>query len=250
MEDLSALAARIATSAGALRGCLILSRDGLVLGAHPPEGEAALKPSWLRFATLGESDKGFVEFGDELWAYARRGAYGAFAVAEVSVRPGLLLDQLEQALLVADQDRTDKRDSLRIPDAPTAPSGKPRTNLHKEARPAPEQAPADQRISAPTAASAAPPPGPQGVRPEAAGPTASSGAGEGPVSPTQGAASTNASGPAPPPTSESGGAPEIPTSAQDPRAGDGREEEGEVDRVLLAQEFSRLLQEPDVDDEA
>ena len=153
MEDLSALAARIATSAGALRGCLILSRDGLVLGAHPPEAEAALKPSWLRFAALGESDKGFVEFGDELWAYVRRGTYGAFAVAEVSVRPGLLLDQLEQALLAADQDRTDKRDSLRIPEAPAAPSGKPRTNLHKEQRPAQaaaeQRAPAEQRASAP-----------------------------------------------------------------------------------------------------
>ena len=250
MEDLSVLAARISTNAGALRGCLILSRDGLVLGAHPPEAEAALKPAWLRFASLGESDKGFVEFGEELWAYVRRGPYGAFASAEVSVRPGLLLDQLEQALLTAEQDRTDKRDSMRIPDAPAAPSGKPRTNLHKEPRPAPEQAPADQRVSAPTAASAAPSPRPEGVRPDATGPTASSGGGEGPALPTQGVASTDAPGPTPPPTSEPAGEPEIPTSAQDPRAGGGREEEGEVDRVLLAQEFSRLLQEPDVDDEA
>jgi hypothetical protein len=239
MEDLSALATRIATSAGALRGCLILSRDGLVLGAYPPEAEAALKPAWLRFATLGESDKGFVEFGDELWAYARRGAYGAFAVAEVSVRPGLLLDQLEQALLVADQDRTDKRDSLRIPDAPTAPSGKPRTNLHKEARPAPERAaeraPAEQRASAPGAAPTAPSATPPSGAPGAATPRP---------------APSEAAGPGTPPPPEAPSDVQSSASQQDAGVSEEPEEAGEVDRVLLAQEFSRLLQEPGLDDEA
>jgi hypothetical protein len=214
-----------------------------VLGAYPPEAEAALKPSWLRFATLGESDKGFVEFGDELWAYVRRGAYGAFAVAEVSVRPGLLLDQLEQALLVADQDRTDKRDSLRIPDAPTAPSGKPRTNLHKEPRPAPERAPepaperapAEQRApatgAAPTTPSATPPSGPPG-------------------SATPRPAPSEAAGPAPPSPSEAPSEVQSSASQQDAGVSEEPEETGEVDRVLLAQEFSRLLQEPGLDDEA
>lgn len=235
MEDLSALAARIATSAGALRGCLILSRDGLVLGAHPPEAEAALKPSWLRFATLGESDKGFVEFGDELWAYVRRGAYGAFAVADVSVRPGLLLDQLEQALLVADQDRTDKRDSLRIPDAPTAPSGKPRTNLHKEPRPAPERAPAEQRAAAPVAAPTAPSVTPPSGAPGTATPRP---------------APSEAAGLGTPPPSEAPSDVQPAASQQDAGVSEEPEEAGEVDRVLLAQEFSRLLQEPGLDDEA
>ena len=239
MEDLSALAARISTTAGALRGCLILSRDGLVLGADPPEAEAALKPAWLRFASLGESDKGFVEFGDELWAYVRRGAYGAFAVAEVNVRPGLLLDQLEQALLAADQNRTDKRDSLRIPDAPSAPSGKPRTNLHKEPRPAPataeQRAPAEQRGSAPasgrTTAPAAPPSG---------GPDA--------TTPRPGPSEAETRG-TPPPSAAPADI-EPAASQQDAGASEEPEETGEVDRVLLAQEFSRLLQEPGLDDEA
>ncbi len=234
MEDLSALAARIASNAGALRGCLILSRDGLVLGAHPPESEAALKPSWLRFAALGETDKGFVEFRDELWAYVRRGPYGAFAVAEVSVRPGLLIDQLEQALLGAEQDRTDKRDSLRIPDAPAAPSGKPRTNLHKESRPAPERAPAEQRASAPGAA-----PMPPSTPPSGAPGTAT-------TQPAPAGAPRAAS--APSSDAPADGSP----SASDQDAGENEapEEVGEVDRVLLAQEFSRLLQEPGLDDEA
>ena len=235
MEDLSALAARIATSAGALRGCLILSRDGLVLGAHPPEAEAALKPSWLRFAALGESDKGFVEFGDELWAYARRGAYGAFAVAEVSVRPGLLLDQLEQALLGAEQDRTNNRDSLRIPDAPTAPSGKPRTNLHKEARPAPERATVEQGASAPGAGLTIPSAAPSSGGPDAASP---------------GSAPPETGRPGTPPPSGTPADVQPAASQQDAGANEEPEEAGEVDRVLLAQEFSRLLQEPGLDDEA
>lgn len=239
MEDLSVLAARISTNAGALRGCLIFSRDGLVLGAHPPEAEAALKPAWLRFASLGESDKGFVEFGDELWAYVRRGPYGAFATADVSVRPGLLLDQLEQALLSAEQERTDKRDSMRIPEASAAPSGKPRTNLHKETRPVPERAPepatADQRASAPGAAPmtpSAPPPsgGPGAATPQPAPPEAAR--------------------PASPPPSDTPANAQPPASDQDARGNGAPEETGEVDRVLLAQEFSRLLQEPGLDDEA
>ena len=35
MEDLSALAARLAASVGDVRGCLIVSRDGLVMGLTP-----------------------------------------------------------------------------------------------------------------------------------------------------------------------------------------------------------------------
>jgi hypothetical protein len=66
MDDYSGLAARVAAGVGGLRGCLILSRDGLVLGAHPDDDEAVAKPSWLRFATLGEPERSFVEFGDQV----------------------------------------------------------------------------------------------------------------------------------------------------------------------------------------
>jgi hypothetical protein len=247
MEDLSALASRIVMNAGDLQGCLVLSRDGLVLGAYPPEAEAALKPAWLRFAGLGESDKGFVEFGDELWAYVRRGPYAAFAVAGVSVRPGLLIDQLEQALLTAEESRS-KRESLKIPDAPTAPSGKPRTNLHKETKPTPEQAPAERRVPAGTSSAGQP----SAARP--GGP----GAAGGPTSGGGGAPAGGSEGPSKPAPAEVPAKPaEVPPepaadapSPQDASGDDGGEEEGEVDRVLLAQEFSRLLQESGEDDEA
>ena len=102
--DFTALASRVAARAEVL-GCIILSRDGLVLGAFPPHGEQDITPGLLRFAALGDPDRGFAEFPDELWAYVRGGSYAAFAVAEHGTRPGILLDYLEQALLVADEAR-------------------------------------------------------------------------------------------------------------------------------------------------
>ncbi len=184
MEEFSALAARVAASVGELRGCLILSRDGLVLGAFPEGEEGLVKPAWLRFATLGEPDKGFVEFGDEVWGYVRRGPYAAFAVTGTGTRPGLLIDQLEQVLLAAEEARS-RREALRLPEVPAAPSGKPRTSLHPEVRPAPPfeaprqpvpaQAPAAVEIPAASSpADASPPAGgtrPPGVAPPR-GPTA------------------------------------------------------------------------------
>ena len=40
-----------------------------------------------------------------MWAYVQRGPYAAFVVAEPGIRPGVLVDQLEQALLVAEEGR-------------------------------------------------------------------------------------------------------------------------------------------------
>jgi hypothetical protein len=129
MDDYSALAQRIALSIREVRGCLILSRDGLVLAAYPDEEEATAKAAWLRFCVLGEPEKSFVEFPDQTWAFVRRGPYAAFAMADAGVRPGVMVDQLEQLLLTAESERS-KHDPMRLPDAQAAPSGKPRTTLH------------------------------------------------------------------------------------------------------------------------
>lgn len=241
MEDLSALAARLAASVGDVRGCLIVSRDGLVIGAHPADGEAHLKSAWLRFAALGEPDRSFVQFGDEIWCYVRRGAYAAFLVTSVGVRPGLAIDQIEQALLTAEEARS-KRESLKVPEAPAAPSGKPRTPLHAE----------PSRVDDPVL-----------IHSETA---AVSTAGSSPVQPSQSTPlSTPASAPeiapepevAPPvssgPSDAEPDASNPPPAPRDPSKGgiwarrkddvreDGREDE--IDRVLLAREFSQLLQE-------
>ena len=39
MDEYSALAQRVAMTMDDVRGCLLLSRDGLVLGAFPEDGE-------------------------------------------------------------------------------------------------------------------------------------------------------------------------------------------------------------------
>ena len=128
MDDYSALAYRIAGGVADVRGCLILSRDGLILGSYPDD-ETAVKPAWVRFASLGDPERSFVEFGDQVWVYVRRPAYGAFAVANAGVRPGLVIDQLEGILRSAEEARS-RRETLRVPEASSAPSGKPRTSLH------------------------------------------------------------------------------------------------------------------------
>ena len=196
MEEFSALAARVAASVVELRGCLILSRDGLVLGAFPAGEEGPVKTAWLRFAVVGEPEKGFIEFGDEIWTYVRRGPYAAFAVSGLGVRPGLLIDQLDQMLYTAEEVRA-RREALRLPEVTPAPSGKPRTSLHPETRP-----------SVPTPAPVTPP---AQATPEAA--------------------------PGPPP-------PKRPSTAPGKK-----EEDPDVDRVALAQELSKLLQETEGGDE-
>ena len=206
MDDYSALAQRVAVSVGDVRGCLVLSRDGMVLGAYPDDDETTAKPAWLKFTTLGDADKSFVEFASEIWVYAHRGPYACFAVAGTAVRPGVLLDTMEQALLAAEEART-RRDGLKLPEAAQAPSGKPRTSLHP---------PAERPAPAKVAAEAKPPDkAPKPERPE------------------------------------TGASPEKPEE-QKPEGGEskGEDEEGYVDRVMLAQEFSGLLQSEDGDDEA
>jgi hypothetical protein len=243
MEEFSALAARVAASVGELRGCLILSRDGLVLGAFPEGEESLVKPAWLRFATLGEPDKGFVEFGDEVWGYVRRGPYAAFAVTGTTTRPGLLIDQLDQVLLSAEETRS-RREALKIPEVPAAPSGKPRTSLHPEVKP-PAPSPAQTMTARETGL------GGQALPPNA--PSREGGLGGqglppiGPVRPA-GPAGTRASQPPETEVPQPGSQP-VPAAEPSAPAPQGKAESAEIDRVLLAQEFSRLLQESRQDDE-
>jgi len=118
MDEFAALAQRVVLTMDDVRGCLVLSRDGLVLGAFPEDQEAELKPAWLRFVHVGEARKGFVEFSDQLWAFVHRGPYAAFVVTGTSVRPGVMLDQLEQAVIAAEETRAKQKEvTLKVPDA-------------------------------------------------------------------------------------------------------------------------------------
>ena len=126
MDEFAALAQRVVLTMDDVRGCLVLSRDGLVLGAFPEDQEAELKPAWLRFVNVGEARKGFVEFSDQLWAFVHRGPYAAFVVTGTSVRPGVMLDQLEQAVITAEETRAKQKEvTLKVPDAASAPVRSP-----------------------------------------------------------------------------------------------------------------------------
>lgn len=242
MDDYSALAQRISVSVSGVSGALILSRDGLVLGAYPNEDESLAKPAWLKFITLGEPDKSFVEFPDQVWAYVKRGPYAAFATAEAGTRPGILVDQMEQALLIAEEGRS-RRDTLRVPDANTALSGKPRTSLHPQAD---KEAPVEVTVAAPT----------EGAPPDRGGfakePGGSRAGGEPPLTAAE---VPDAAGLDVPSQGLSG--PEQPPSAlkKEPQklvgsgSREGFDDDAEVDRVLLAKEFSGLLQVDSDDDE-
>jgi hypothetical protein len=219
MSDYSALAQRVSVSITGVRGCLMLSRDGMVLGAHPEgDAESQIRSAWVRFAGVGDPERSYVEFPDQIWAFVRRGGYAAFAVADIGVRPGLLVDLLEQALMAGEQDRVLVRETMRLPEAPWAPSGKPRTSLH---RPPERPVTVDPE---PVPASDAPAPSSERAVEAAVGPE---------TEPE----------PAAPPESPLPG-----ESAADPK--EGKEDESEVDRILLAKEFAGLLQVPREDDEA
>jgi hypothetical protein len=238
MDDYSALAQRISVGVSGVSGSLVLSRDGLVLGAHPDEVEGAAKQAWLRFTSLGEPDKSFVEFPDQVWAYVKRGAYAAFAIAEPGTRPGVLVDRLEQVLLSAEEGRS-HRDPLRLTDAAAAPSGKPRTSLHPPTgTPAPSEIAAiaaeairSERSSTADVAAVSAPAQAEAAVPDVAPPAE----------------------PAPAPDDPSEEAPPLVESPERPPpegSGNGLEDDAEVDRVLLAKEFSGLLQVDSGGDEA
>jgi hypothetical protein len=219
MEDFNGLAASLAAGVSDVRGCLILSRDGLVLGSHPDDGEGQVKPSWMSFAALGDPERGFAQFGTETWCYVRRGPYAAFAVVGLGARPGLVIDHMEQVLLAAEESRNRRegvRAELAAQATAPAPSGKPRTTLHPER-------PLEEPVVITTDAT------------QAAQASAGQAAAESQVpsgSPAAGAE------PAPPANAEPAALPEAPDGDWD--AGDG---DDEIDRFSLEREFGQLLQD-------
>ncbi len=271
MDDYSALAYRIAGGVADVRGCLILSRDGLILGSYPDD-ETAVKPAWMRFASLGDPERSFVEFGDQVWVYVRRPAYGAFAVADAGVRPGLVIDQLEQILLAAEEART-RRDTLRVPEASGAPSGKPRTSLHPPAERTEPAVTAETRVwsradpnmmkskggkeeDVPSASQ----PTPVAEDIARTGDASSNGEATGPAGTERGDPPQPSAEPVPadPPESSDESSPKKDHKKPDKRS-DKKEEkqqhmeldaDAEVDPVLLAKEFSGLLQVESGGDEA
>jgi hypothetical protein len=138
--DFAALVHAFVAGVADVRACLIVSRDGLALGASPADEEEKALAAWSQIASLGEVDRGFVGLRDEQWVFCRRGPYAALAKASPSARAGLILDRLDEMLLVAEEVRLKKESFRSVEREPTleTPRG-PRTSLHREPR---EEAPA------------------------------------------------------------------------------------------------------------
>jgi hypothetical protein len=243
-RDYSALASRVAARAEVL-GCLILSRDGLVLGSFPPGGEQDTTAAWLRFSSIGEPERGFIAFAHQQWAYTKHGEYAAFAVAVPSARAGILLDLLEQALMEVDEARN-LRAAVRAPQqvnltypapreevAPRLPTAEeaaapvslppsPPHRLDDRAQPVEAPAGSEAPSDVPVGAGASPSDGPVRSEGQPAEPT---GAPEDAPSYAPAAPEGSPQGQEVPPEPEPGRAPE------------------DIDRVALAREFAELLQE-------
>ena len=169
MEDFNALAMSLAAGMADVRGCLILSGDGLVLGAHPAESERTTTRAWIRFATIGDPERGFVQFGTETWCYVRRAPYAGFALAGPEERAGLVIDHMEQVLLAAEELRS-RQEGLRGTEAATVASRyEPTPHLDIE-HPAPDplliDAPTPVDARALSGDSPDPPPRPSSPEPE------------------------------------------------------------------------------------
>jgi|SRR5437879_5968328 len=133
--DFAALVHAFVAGVADVRACLIVSRDGLALGASPADEEENALAAWTQIAALGEVDRGFVGLRDEIWVFCRRGPYAALVKGSPSARAGLILDRMEEMLLVAEEVRL-KKESFRSADrdaqSPEATPRGPRTTLHRD----------------------------------------------------------------------------------------------------------------------
>jgi hypothetical protein len=123
-----------------VRACLIVSGDGLSLGAYPDHAEPMARSVWERLSAVGDPQRGFFSVGDELWVVARRGWYAALLIAAPTVKPGLVLDRLESYLRTAEESRIREAAELTGPPGATEPPRRLRTPLHREP-PAPRPTP-------------------------------------------------------------------------------------------------------------
>jgi hypothetical protein len=103
--DFGALTHAVVAGVPDVRSCLMVSRDGLALGASPAAEEDRTLEVWTRIGALGDVERGFITVRDEIWVFCRRGTYGAVATASPTARPGLILDHLEQMVLMAEEAR-------------------------------------------------------------------------------------------------------------------------------------------------
>jgi hypothetical protein len=151
--------ADLARSVSALPGvqaCLLLSGDGLVLGAAPPAEEGRVMATWARLSGLGQVERGFVTMAGHTCTFARRGPLVAVAVSDPVAQAGVVLAQLDHVLLTAEEARVRSREEMRTPQPRpvTDPAQAPRFRapLHRDRdRDRDREAPASGTAASPEA---------------------------------------------------------------------------------------------------
>lgn len=241
--DFSTLAARMSAGLDGVRACLILSSDGLSLGAYPESGEQRAREVWDHLQEIGDPQRGFVDIGEEIWVLVRRGPYAGVLITAPAVRPGLAIDKLEFLLRAAEEARAREASELSSPLARPEATRRRRTSLHgdKQSPATPAPAPA---ASTPTPAVSA---RASAMRPVASEPRpVQSGAAKKVVDVTA-ERGQPADEPAPPAVDlgprEPAASPKEPLETPTAAATRPSGPDPEVDRVALAREFGRLLAE-------
>lgn len=149
--NFSEIAARVAAGSADVRACLLLSSDGLTLAAYPEDREPSARAAYGRMVDGDpEPERGFLAVGEEIWAFARRGGYGALAIGGRGVRPGVLLDALDGALKEAHQERVEAAPEPRPARRPSEPVRRTRTAPHSDPARRAERRPARPPARAPT----------------------------------------------------------------------------------------------------
>ena len=149
--DYAAVAGSAVLGTPGIRVCLLVSTDGLPLGAYPATDERRAASVWTRLSSLGRVRRGFVTVDDEMWAFDQNEHHGVLLIADPKARAAILLEVAGQVLATvrlvgglappeAVQDAGDAGDPRELKDL-RPPAGRGiRTPLHPDAKPGTEPA--------------------------------------------------------------------------------------------------------------
>jgi hypothetical protein len=149
--DYAAVAGSAVLGTPGIRVCLLVSTDGLPLGAYPATDERRAASVWTRLSSLGRVRRGFVTVDDEMWAFDQNEHHGVLLIADPKARAAILLEVAGQVLATvrlvgglappeAVQDAGDAGDARELKDL-RPPAGRGiRTPLHPDAKPGTEPA--------------------------------------------------------------------------------------------------------------
>jgi hypothetical protein len=102
MEGFEAFARALGSEVAELRGCLMATRDGRVLGVYPA-GSTNVDAAWRRIAPLRACTSAVVRFERETWCVVGHGAHVAVAIVAISTDPLVVVERMELLLTAVDR---------------------------------------------------------------------------------------------------------------------------------------------------